>query len=158
MVVVIKRVDTTLDLPTYETKGAAGFDFLAREDKVIEPKQIMLVPGNVIVETPENYMLAVVSRSSTPKKKGLMLPHGIGIIDSDYRGPDDEIWIQVYNFTDKPVTVHRGDKIAQGIFIPVAQVTWREVDTVTSATRGGGGSTGGYVGALDELGIENSKE
>src|SRR5690606_1850962 len=138
---------------TYETKGAAGFDFLAREKTVIEPRQIKLIPGNVIVETPDNYMLAVVSRSSTPKKRGLMLPHGIGIIDSDYRGPEDEIWIQVYNFTDKAVTVHRGDKIAQGIFIPVVQATWNEVDEVSAPTRGGGGSTGGHRGALDELGL-----
>ena len=154
MLVSVKRIDKELPLPVYETRGAAGFDFLAREDKVIEPHQIVLVPGNVIVETPEGYMLAVVSRSSTPKKRGLMLPHSIGIIDSDYRGPEDEIWIQVYNFTDKPVTVNRGDKIAQGIFIPVSQVEWREVDEVSAPTRGGGGSTGGYVGALDELGLK----
>src|SRR5690348_4667823 len=101
MKIKIKRVDTELPLPVYETKGAAGFDFLAREDKVLQSKDIALVPGNVIVETPEGYMLAVVSRSSTPRKKGVMLPHGIGIIDSDYRGPDDEIWIQVMNFTDQ---------------------------------------------------------
>ena len=154
MLVSVKRIDKELPLPVYETEGAAGFDFLARENKTIEPQQIVLIPGNVIVETPEGYMLAVVSRSSTPKKKGLMLPHGIGIIDSDYRGPDDEIWIQVYNFTDKPVVINRGDKIAQGIFIPVSQVEWREVDEMDAPTRGGGGSTGGYVGALDELGLQ----
>jgi dUTP pyrophosphatase len=150
MVVNIKRIDRELPLPAYETAGAAGFDFLAREEKTINPQQIMLIPGNVIVETPSNYMLAVVSRSSTPKKRGLMLPHGLGIIDSDYRGPDDEIWIQVYNFTDKPVVVHRGDKIAQGIFIPVVQAAWREVDEVNSPTRGGRGSTGGYKGTSSE--------
>ncbi len=158
MKVKIKRVDTSLQLPEYETAGAAGFDFLAREETVIKPQQIMLIPGNVIVETPQNYMLAVVSRSSTPQKRGLQLPHGIGIIDSDYRGPDDEIWIQVYNFTDQLVTVHRGDKIAQGIFIPVVQATWEEVGEVTAPTRGGGGSTGGYVGGLDELGIDSREE
>ncbi len=153
MQINIKRVDKDLPLPKYETAGAAGFDFVARQDKALQPQEIALIPGNVIVETPAGYMLAVVSRSSTPKKKGLSLPHGIGIIDSDYRGPDDEIWIQVYNFTDKEVTVNRGDKIAQGIFIPVVQAVWNEVDQVAAPTRGGRGSTGGYVDALDEPGL-----
>src|SRR5690606_27910204 len=134
MNVKIKRIDKELPLPVYETSGAAGFDFLAREDKKLQPKEIALIPGNIIVETPEGYMLMVASRSSTPKKKGVMLPHGIGIIDSDYCGPDDEIWIQVYNFTDHEVTIQRGEKIAQGIFVPVAQVTWNEVNEMTSPT------------------------
>ena len=151
MKVNIKRIDTDLPLPVYETKGAAGFDFLARQQTQIQPQQIALVPANVIVETPPGYMLAVVSRSSTPKKKGVMLAHGLGIIDSDYCGPDDEIWIQVYNFTSQPVIVNRGDKIAQGIFIPVVQAEWNEVANMTAPTRGGGGSTGGYVESNDKL-------
>lgn len=153
MNVTIKRIDKDLPLPDYETTGAAGFDFIARQSKTLQPQDIALIPGNIIVETPPGYMLAVVSRSSTPKKKGLSLPHGFGVIDSDYRGPDDEIWIQVYNFTNQPVTVNRGDKIAQGIFIPVTRAIWSEVDQVSAPTRGGGGSTGGYVGALDHLGL-----
>ena len=144
MKVKIKRIDAELPLPKYETAGAAGFDFLAREDKAVQPKEIVLVPGNIIVEIPEGYMLVVVSRSSGPKKKGVQLPHGIGVIDSDYRGPEDEIWIQLYNFTDQAVTIKRGEKIAQGILIPVVQAEWDEIDQVASPSRGGGGSTGGY--------------
>ena len=144
MKIRIKRIDRELPLPMYESKGAAGFDFLAREDKTIQPEEIALVPGNIIVEIPEGYMLVVASRSSTPKKKGLTFPHGIGVIDSDFRGPEDEIWIQVKNFTDQPVTVKRGEKIAQGIFVPVAQAEWEEIDQVSAPTRGGRGSTGGY--------------
>lgn len=144
MKIRIKRVDAELPLPKYETTGAAGFDFLARTDVTIEPKQIVLVPGNAIIAIPEGYMLGVFSRSSTPHKKGLQMPHGVGVIDSDFRGPDDEIWIQMMNFTDSPVSVKRGEKIAQGIFIPVTRAEWDEVDGMSSPTRGGRGSTGGY--------------
>jgi dUTP pyrophosphatase len=144
MNIEVKRIDKELPLPKYETAGAAGFDFLARTDVTIGPKQIMLLPGNVIIAIPEGYMLGVFSRSSTPHKKGLQMPHGVGVIDSDFRGPDDEIWIQMMNFTDKPVDVKRGEKIAQGIFIPVVQAEWQEVDEMSAPTRGGRGSTGGY--------------
>ena len=158
MNIKIKRVDTDLPLPKYETKGAAGFDFLARESKAVQPKEIVLVPGNIIVETPAGYMLVVTSRSSTPKKKGVMLPHGIGIIDSDYRGPDDEIWIQVYNFTDSEIVIERGEKIAQGIFVPVVQAKWEEVTELSGVTRGGRGSTGGYSHEIDsQVSLEKEK-
>lgn len=145
MNVQVKRIDDSLPLPRYETKGAAGFDFLARIDVTVEPKEIALVPGNIIVQIPEGFMLAVVSRSSTPKKKGVMLPHSFGVIDSDYCGPEDEIWVQVMNFRDEPVTIQRGEKIAQGIFYPVTQAKWEEVEEMTAPSRGGRGSTGGYA-------------
>ena len=103
--VKIQRIDKTLPLPVYETRGAVGFDLLARETVTIEPGKIELIPGNVIVEVPEGYMLAVASRSSTPRKKGLTFPHGFGIIDHDYCGPEDEVKIQVYNFATESVTV-----------------------------------------------------
>jgi dUTP pyrophosphatase len=145
MKVKIKRIDSNLPLPMYESPGAVGFDFLAREDTHVEPKAIALVPGNIVMEVPDGYMLAVFSRSSAPKKKGVMLPHGVGVIDSDYCGPDDEIWIQVWNFLEKPVTIHRGEKIAQGIIIPVIRAEWEETDEMKAANRGGRGTTGGYV-------------
>lgn len=145
MQVQIKRIDTSLPLPAYETSGSAGFDFIARVDTVVEPKAIELVPGNIVIAIPQGYMLAVFSRSSAPKKKGVMLPHGVGVIDSDYCGPDDEIWIQVMNFTDRSVTVKRGEKIAQGVLLPVVQAEWQEVGEMSSANRGGRGTTGGYA-------------
>lgn len=139
--VKIKRIDSELPLPKYETDGSVGFDFLAREDVTIEPRGLALIPGNVIVEVPEGYMLTIASRSSTPRKKGLLTPHGIGIIDQDYCGPEDEIKIQVMNFTDEAVTVNRGDKIAQGVFVRVDTFKWEEVDTMKNESRGGFGST-----------------
>lgn len=139
--VKIKRIDKDLPLPRYETSGSVGFDLLARETTVIEAGSIVLIPSNVIVEIPEGYMLVVASRSSTPKKKGLLPPHGIGIIDQDYCGPKDEIGIQVYNFTNQPVTIERGEKIAQGVFVRVDRFTWEEVDEMQQESRGGFGST-----------------
>lgn len=142
MKVRISRIDTTLPLPKYETGGSVGFDFLAREDTHIQPHEIALIPGNVIVEVPKSHMLLVSLRSSTPRKKGLLMPHGIGVIDHDYCGPKDEIKIQVYNFTDSPVTVSRGEKIAQGIFVHIEKFEFEEVDRIKDENRGGFGSTG----------------
>lgn len=144
MKVEIKRVDKDLDLPAYATKGAAGFDFVARVDVDVEPGSIAIVPGNVVVAIPQGYMLMLTVRSSTPRKKGLMLANAPGIIDSDYCGPDDEIGIQVYNFTDETVTVKRGDRIAQGIFVPIGVAEFVEVEQMNAPSRGGFGSTGGH--------------
>jgi dUTP pyrophosphatase len=142
MKVKIKRLDRDLLLPRYETPGSVGFDFLCRESVAIKPHSLELIPANVVVETPPGYMLMVTLRSSTPKKRGLLIPHGVGVIDQDYCGEGDEIKIQVYNFTSKPVTVERGDRIAQGIFVRVDTAQWSEVDRIESKTRGGFGSTG----------------
>lgn len=141
MKVKIQRIDKDLPLPKYETDGSVGFDFLAREDIIIPSKTVALIPGNVIVEVPETYMLLISLRSSTPRKKGLLMPHGIGVIDHDYCGPHDEIKIQVYNFTDQPVTVNRGEKIAQGIFVHIDKFEWDEVSQIREKSRGGFGST-----------------
>lgn len=141
MRVKITRIDKSLPLPVYETGGSVGFDLLAREDAVIQPKSIELIPGNVIVEVPSGYALVVASRSSTPRKHGLTKPHGIGIIDQDYCGPEDEVKIQVFNFTDEPVSIAKGTKIAQGLFIRVDKVEFEEVDQIKDSSRGGFGST-----------------
>ncbi len=145
MKVKIKRIDKNLPLPVYETDGSVGFDILAREDSTIEPKSISLIPANIIVEVPVGYMLIVASRSSTPKKKGLMTPHGFGIIDHDYCGPEDEIKIQVFNFTDAPVSIKKGEKIAQGVFVRIDKFEWEELDEIRTESRGGFGSTGGHL-------------
>lgn len=145
MKIKIKRIDKSLPLPVYETDGSVGFDILAREDFIIEPRAIGLIPANIIVEVPVGYMLIVASRSSTPKKKGLMPPHGFGIIDHDYCGPEDEIKIQVMNFTDATVSIARGEKIAQGVFVRIDKFEWEEVGEIRDESRGGFGSTGGHA-------------
>lgn len=142
MKVKITRIDKSLPLPKYETSGSVGFDFVAREDIEIQPHAVALVPGNVIVEVPVGYMLLVSLRSSTPRKKGLLCPHGIGVIDHDYCGGHDEIKIQIYNFTDKLVTILRGERLAQGIFVRVDKCEFEEVERIKEQSRGGFGSTG----------------
>ena len=141
MKVNIKRVDKNLPLPQYATAGSVGFDLVCRESVAIEPRTLGLVPANVIVETPPGYMLMVTLRSSTPHKRGLLIPHGVGVIDQDYCGEDDEIKVQIFNFSEQTVTIQRGDRIAQAIFVRIDQVDWMEVSETRSKTRGGFGST-----------------
>ncbi len=138
----LKRIDSTLPLPRYETAGSIGFDLLARVDTEIAAGGLGFVPVNLIVEVPEGHVLILASRSSTPKKKGLSVPHGIGVIDHDYCGPEDELKVQVYNFTDASVTVARGEKIAQGLLVRADRFEFEEVSELRSESRGGFGSTG----------------
>jgi dUTP pyrophosphatase len=139
--IIIKRIDKDLPLPRYETRGSVAFDLLTRVETVVPAGRIALIPSNIIVKIPEGYMLALASRSSTPLKKGLSTPHGIGVIDTDYHGPEDELKVQVYNFTENDITVGRGDRVAQGIFIPVSKFEFEEVEQIDAPSRGGFGST-----------------
>lgn len=141
MQIRIKRIDPSLPLPKHESKGAVGFDFVTRETTSIEPGSIALVPGNVIVQVPEGHALLIVPRSSLPRKKALVCPHSIGVIDQDYHGPDDEILVQVQNISDEIVTVERGERIAQGMFVKVEQAEWIEEEELAAVSRGGFGST-----------------
>ena len=140
----IRRLDATVPLPAYQTPGAAGFDLAASADVLIAPGTIALVPTGLVIEVPAGHFLGIFARSSTPLKKGLMVANGVGVIDQDYCGPADEVKIQVLNFTAAPVQVARGDRIAQGLFIPVARADWQEADDdLRHGSRGGFGATGG---------------
>lgn len=141
MKVKIKRIDKSLPLPEYQTKGSVAFDLYSRKDLKIKPQEIALIPTNLIIQTPKNYMLLIASRSSNPKKLGLLKPHGIGIIDQDYCGPEDEIKVQVYNFSNKTSKINRGQRIGQATFVPIKKAVWQETDNIKSKSRGGFGST-----------------
>ena len=138
----IHRRRPDVPLPRYETSGAVGFDLAASEDVVVPPGGIALVPTGLVIEVPRGHFLGIFARSSTPLKRGLMVANGVGVVDSDYCGPDDEVKIAVVNVTPKPVTIEPGDRIAQGILLPAPRVTWEEVDRVRSSSRGGFGATG----------------
>jgi len=142
MRVPITRVDPTLPLPTYATKGSVGFDLIIRTTTTVEAGGMARLPANVIVATPPDYMLLIAVRSSTPRRTGLRLANSIGIVDQDYAGPNEEIHIEVWNPTSAPVVVQRGDRIAQGVFVRIAQADLEEQDIATQPTRGGFGSTG----------------
>ena len=137
----ITRLRQDVPLPEYQTGGAAGFDLAAAEEVMVAPGEVKLVPTGLVIEVPAGMFLAIFARSSTPPRRGLMVSNGVGVIDSDYCGPVDEVKIQVLNITAQPVTVRSGDRIAQGIFLPAPRVVWEEAGVVKSASRGGFGST-----------------
>jgi dUTP pyrophosphatase len=138
----ITRLSTSVDLPAYQTRAAAGFDLAASEEMTIQPGEVALVPTGLVIETPHGHFLGIFARSSTPLKRGLMVANGVGIVDPDYCGPADEVKIEVYNFTPAPVTVRPGDRLAQGVVLPFVRVEWVERPGPTRETRGGFGSTG----------------
>jgi len=142
MKVRIKRIDKDLPLPEYQTKGSTGFDFYCREDTIIPAGQAAFVPANNVIEAPKGYFLAVLPRSSTFKKTGLLLANSMGVIDRDYAGPEDEVKLYFHNTTDNDVAVKKGDRLAQGLFLRFDQAEWNEVDEIREESRGGFGSTG----------------
>ena len=142
MQVPIHRLDPSVPLPRYETAGAAGFDLAARADQTIAPGEVTLVPTGLVIAVPAGHFLGIFARSSTPLKRGLMVANGVGIVDADYCGPEDEIKIEVLNFTLAPVTIRRGDRLAQGVILPFTRVDWAEADAPIQPTRGGFGATG----------------
>jgi len=140
----IRRLHPFVPLPQYQTAGAAGFDLAASEDVVVAPSSIALIPTGLVIQVPAGHFLGVFARSSTPLKRGLMVANGVGVIDRDYCGPEDEIKIQVLNFTAQPVQVKKGDRLAQGLFLPVTQARWEEPKgDLRDGSRGGFGATGG---------------
>jgi dUTP pyrophosphatase len=138
----IKRLDPAIRLPEAATRHSAGFDLASAVDIEIPPRSIRLVGTGLVIAVPDGYFLGVFARSSTPLKRGLMVANGVGVIDADYCGPDDEIKVQLLNITDAPVTVKKGDRLAQGVVLPCPRVEWDEVAEMTVPTRGGFGSTG----------------
>ena len=142
MKIKVKRVDKSLDLPEYKTKGAVGFDLTAREETAINPWEMKLILLNLIVKVPKGYGLFLFSRSSVPVKKGLMIANSVGVIDQDYSGEEDELKTLVLNVTKKKVVVEKGESICQGIFLKLAVAKFSEVKKMSSKSRGGFGSTG----------------
>jgi len=138
----VRRLSPDVSLPRYQTAAAAGFDFEAAEAMTIAPGQVALVPTGLVIEVPDGYFLAIFARSSTPLKRGLIVANGVGVVDADYCGPTDEIKVQVLNVTSAPVQIARGDRLAQGVFIPHARASWQETAGSDKPSRGGFGSTG----------------
>lgn len=138
----IKRLRPSVQLPRYETQGAAGFDLAVSEDVTVAPGQVALLPTGLVIEVPPGLFLAIFARSSTPIKRGLMVANGVGVVDADYCGATDEVKLAVLNVTTKVVEVRAGDRLAQGIFLPAPRVVWEEPIEWRQESRGGFGSTG----------------
>ncbi len=142
MNLTITRLSPDVPMPAYATAGAAAFDLAAAAETVVPPHGIALVPTGLVVAVPDGHFLAILARSSTPLKRGLMVANGVGVVDADYCGPADEVKIQVFNATEHPVTVAAGDRIAQGMVLAAPRVTFLEGPPSDKASRGGFGSTG----------------
>lgn len=141
MKVRIRRNSKEIPLPEYKTPGAAAMDCAVREDVTIAPRSVGYASLNISVEPPKGYFSLLAPRSSL-HKLGLMFANNVGILDHDYCGDEDEYKAILYNFTDAPVEIKKGDRIAQMIIMPYTNIEWEEVDTLNNPTRGGIGSTG----------------
>jgi len=128
-------------MPEYKTSGAAAFDLYVREETTIPAKKVVLVPLNIALQLPENHWALLSARSSL-HKQGLMLANGIGVGDYDYRGDGDEYKAALWNFTDEPVVLQKGDRVVQMIVMSRESVEFEEVKKFNTDDRGGFGSTG----------------
>ncbi|MDR1833567.1 MAG: dUTP diphosphatase [Propionibacteriaceae bacterium] len=138
----VKQLDSGLPLPRYAREHDAGADLPAREDAVIAPGQRKLIGTGIAIEIPPGYVGLVHPRSGLAAKKGLTIVNTPGTIDAGYRG---EVKVCLIN-TDpsEPVTVKRGDLIAQLVVQPVVRAVFEPVDGLSDSERGEGGygSTG----------------
>ncbi len=142
MRIQIKRVDPTLPLPQYQTPGAVAFDIYSRIDATLAPGEMIRLPTNLIIAVPPGYMLLLAARSSLGPKKGLTKVNGVGIIDQDFCGENDEIQLSICNSSREPIRVARGERLGQGVLVPIEKAEWEETDVSSAPTRGGFGTTG----------------
>jgi len=130
-----------LDLPRYETPGAAGMDLRADEPFALAPGERRLVPTGLAVELPPGHEGQVRPRSGLAARHGLGMVNAPGTIDADYRG---EIGVLLVNHGKDPVSFARGERIAQLVVAPVVQATIEVAEELSDTGRGSGGfgSTG----------------
>lgn len=132
-----------LPLPAYASAGSAGLDLLAAVDGSVTlgPGERTLVPTGIALALPEGYEAQVRPRSGLALKHGLTVLNSPGTIDADYRG---EVQVILANLGSAPVTLARGERVAQLVVAPVTRIAWREVDALEVSPRGAGGfgSTG----------------
>jgi len=141
--VVTKYLNQGVTIPLRATDHSAGYDLASIEDVTIQPSEIKLIPTGLKAKMGQHEALFVFPRSSLAIKKGLMMSNGVGVIDADYYGnPDNEghIMVPVINIKQEPVTITKGERIAQGIFLSYLKT---EDDFAGNVSRlGGFGSSG----------------
>jgi len=132
-----------LPLPAYATDGASGADLCAAVDEelIIRPGERVAVPTGLVLEIPDGHEGQVRPRSGLAIKAGLTIVNAPGTIDSDYRG---ELNVLMVNLGSSPVSINRGDRIAQLVVAPVTRASFIETEDLTASERGEGGfgSTG----------------
>ena len=140
MIVKFKKLTETAKQPTYATDGAACFDFYADDAKKVFYHET--VSTGISVEIPIGHAMLIYSRSGHAAKYNVRLSNCVGVIDSDYRG---EVKIMlIRDGVDKVLVVEKGDRIAQGMIVPVERVEFVECEELSETDRGNGGfgSTG----------------
>jgi dUTP pyrophosphatase len=132
-----------IPLPRHASAGAAGMDLVAALETplTLEPGERAAVPTGIALALPEGYEAQVRPRSGLALKHGLTVLNSPGTIDADYRG---EIQVILANLGTAPVTLARGERVAQLVLAPVSRIAWAPVEALPASRRGerGFGSTG----------------
>jgi len=132
-----------LDLPEYQTPGSSGIDLRAavEEPIIIGSGERVMIPTGLKMEIPAGYEGQVRTRSGLAATRGLVVLNSPGTLDADYRG---EVKVILMNLGSEPLTINRGERVAQLVIAPVARVVISEVEDVDETIRGSGGfgSTG----------------
>ena len=141
--VLIKKLASSVQLPTYKTSGASGMDLMAfiSETIILKPQSSCLVPTGISVAFSEEFEIQIRPRSGLAAKNNISVLNTPGTIDSDYRG---EIKVIIYNHGSENFLINNGDRIAQMILTPVLKMELEEVNNLPKSIRGKGGfgSTG----------------
>lgn len=137
VVVPIRRLDPTVELPGYAYAGDAGLDLRSNADVTLAPHERALVPTGLAVAIPEGYAGFVQPRSGLALREGLSMANTPGLVDSHYRG---ELKVVAVNLDDeRPIHIERGERIAQLVIQRVPAVRLVEVDELDETDRGAGG-------------------
>ena len=133
----IKRLDPSVELPSYAYAGDAGLDLRASEDVVLQPFERRLISTGLAIAIPEGYAGFVQPRSGMALKKGLSMANTPGLIDSHYRG---ELKVVAVNLdAQEPIEIQKGERIAQLVIQKVPVVDLVEVEELDETDRGAGG-------------------
>jgi dUTP diphosphatase len=130
--------ENDIPLPSYATPGSSGMDIHAGITglQAVKPGEAALIPTGFSIEVPPGYEAQVRPRSGLAMKHGIGILNSPGTIDSDYRG---EVKVILSNFGKEEFLVHRGDRIAQLVIMPVIKALWEEVPGIEQTSRGSGG-------------------
>lgn len=143
--ILLKRLDARVPLPSYAHPGDAGADLTTTVDVTLGPGERAMVPTGIGVALPDGYVALVHPRSGLAARHGISIVNAPGTVDAGYRG---EVKVLLVNLDPhEPVTLRRGDRIAQLVVQRVERARFVEVDTLPGSDRGDGGygSTGGFV-------------
>ncbi|HLN75539.1 MAG TPA: dUTP diphosphatase [Nocardioidaceae bacterium] len=143
--ILIRRLDADVPLPSYAHPGDAGADLVTTVDVHLEPGERAMVPTGISIALPDGYVALVHPRSGLAARCGISIVNAPGTVDAGYRG---EVKVMLINLDPaEPVSLRRGDRIAQLVVQRVERARFVEVERLPGSARGDGGygSTGGFA-------------